>query len=188
VQGINDSPDSLLSSFMSETEPGQLILITGQKGSGKTRWCLALAEAASTLGIPTGGLVSPAVFEGDLKIGIDLRDLGSGVERRLAVLPENSNKARITDYWLVNYETLTWGNAILAKSGNYPLFILDELGPLELERDAGLKKAISLISARRYQLAYVVIRTSLLVQALEYWPWGQILHISHQTQAGPEIP
>ena len=61
---------------MSRDEPGRLILITGQRGDpGKTDWCLALAEAASTLGIPTSGLVSPAVFEGDRTIKFEIKAL-----------------------------------------------------------------------------------------------------------------
>jgi nucleoside-triphosphatase THEP1 len=188
VQVLIDSPDSLLASFMSRDEPGRLILITGQRGSGKTDWCLALAEAASTLGIPTSGLVSPAVFEGDRKVGIDLRDLGSGVERRLAFLRGKSDKGQITQDWLIDEETLNWGNVILAQSGTCPLFILDELGPLELERGVGLTNGIGLISERRYNLACVVIRTSLLALALEYWPWGQILQLPLPTQAELEVP
>ena len=187
MQVLIDSPDSLLASFMSGNEPGRLIIVTGHKGSGKTRWCLALVEAASAKGISMAGLVSPAVFEGDLKVGIDLRDLRSGAQRRLAVQRGKSNHGQITKDWNVDNETLNWGNAILAQSGDCPLLILDEMGPLELQRDVGLTNGIGLISARRYQLACVVIRTSLLAQALEYWPWAQILQIPDQTQDGLEL-
>ncbi len=188
MQVLIDSPDSLLASFMSGDEPGRLILITGQRGSGKTDWCLALAEAATSLNIPIEGLVSPAVFEEDIKVGIDLRDLGSGAQRRLAVRRGESDRGQMTENWLIDEGTLEWGNAILAQSGTCPLFILDELGPLELERGVGLINGIGLIAGRRYNLACVVIRTSLLALALEYWPWGQILQLPLPTYAGPEIP
>ena len=46
MQVYIDSPDSLLASFVSGKETGRLILVTGQSGSGKTRWCQALAEQA----------------------------------------------------------------------------------------------------------------------------------------------
>ena len=187
VQVLIDSPDSLLASFIPGTRPGQLVLVTGYQGSGKTRWCLALVEAASTRGIPTCGLVSPAVFEGDLKIGIDLRDLITGVQRPLAVHRGESSQGQFTQEWHFNDETLKWGNAVLAQSGDCPLFILDELGPLELQRDAGLTNGIGLVFARRYQLACVVIRPSLLEQAVECWPWAQILQVPLQGKAGSEI-
>ena len=187
MQVFIDSPDSLLASFIPGTRPGQLVLVTGHQGSGKTRWCLALAEAASTRGIPRSGLVSPAVFEGDLKVGIDLRDLKTGVQRPLAVHRGKSSQGQSTQDWHFNDETLKWGNAILAQSGDCPLIVLDELGPLELQRDAGLTNGIALVSARRYQLACVVIRPSLLEQAVECWPWAQILQIPLQAPDGSEI-
>lgn len=57
MQVFNDSPDSLLASLTSGTEPGRLIIVTSPSGSGKTRWCLALADHAVGLGISVGGLV-----------------------------------------------------------------------------------------------------------------------------------
>jgi nucleoside-triphosphatase THEP1 len=185
VQVLIDSPDSLLASFASGNEPGRLILVTGPIGSGKTRWCLALADYASILGIHVGGLVSPAVFEGDLKIGIDLLDLGSGAQRRLAVRRGGSSNGQITEDWHVDDETLNWGNAILAHSGACQLFILDELGPLELERGVGLTNGIELIAARRYRLACVVVRPTLLEIAQALWPWGEVFCIcsSHPLEA-----
>ena len=173
-----DSPDSLLASFLSENESGQLIIITGPSGSGKTRWCQALAAKANSLGIAAGGFVSPAVFEGNRKIGIDLLDLGSGIRRCLAVHRDESSKGQITDDWQFIDATLKWGNELLAHPGACPLFILDELGPLELERGVGLKNGIELITARQYQLACVVVRPSLLEIASALWPWGEIFQVS----------
>jgi len=187
VQVFIDSPDSLLANLMSGTGPGQLVLVTGPQGSGKTRWCLALAEAAANRGIPRSGLVSPAVFAGNLKIAIDLRDLKSGVQRPLATHRGESSQGQSTQDWHFNDETLKWGNTILAQPGDCPLFILDELGPLELQRDVGLTNGVGLVSARRYQLACVVIRPSLLAQAVEYWPWAQILQVPLQAPGGSEV-
>ena len=185
MQVLIDSPDSLLASFASGNEPGRLILVTGSSGSGKTRWCLALADYASILGIHVGGLVSPAVFEGDRKIGIDLLDLGSGAQRRLAVRRGEFSSGQITEDWHVDDKTLNWGNAILAHSGACQLFILDELGPLELERGVGLTNVLGFIAARRYRLACVVVRSSLLEIAQALWPWGEVfcVHSSHPLEA-----
>ena len=177
MQVLIDSPDSLLASFASGNEPGRLILVTGPSGSDKTRWCLALADYASILGIHAGGLVSPAVFEGGLKVGIDLLDLRSGAQRRLAVRRGESDDGQSTADWRFDDETLAWGNAILAGSRSCQLFVLDELGPLELERGVGLTNGLSVVAARRYHLACVVVRPSLLDVAQSLWPWGEVLHI-----------
>ena len=185
MQELINSPDSLLASFASGNEPGRLILVTGPSGSGKTRWCLALADYASILGNHVGGLVSPAVFEGDLKIGIDLLDLGSGAQRRLAVRWGKSSSGQITADWHFDDEALNWGNTVLEQLGACQLFILDELGPLELQRGVGLTKGIGLIAERRYRLACVVVRPSLLEIAQALWPWGEVFCVrsSHPLEA-----
>ncbi|HEX7432566.1 MAG TPA: nucleoside-triphosphatase [Anaerolineaceae bacterium] len=177
MQVLIDSPDSLLASFESGNESGRLILATGPSGSGKTRWCIALAEHAKALGINASGMVSPAVFESDFKIGIDLLDLGSGAKRHLAARRRASDKEQITEDWHIDDETLNWGNDILAHSGSCQLLILDELGPLELERGVGLRNGMGLIAARRYRLACVVVRPTLLEIAKTHWPWGEIFNV-----------
>jgi nucleoside-triphosphatase THEP1 len=174
VQVSIDSPDSLLASLLSGNEPGRLILVSGPSGSGKTRWCQALAEQANSRGIHAGGLISPAVFKGNHKVGIDMLDLGSGARRRLAVARGKTGEDLITGKWHFDNQTLDWGNEILAHSGACPLFILDELGPLEFEQGVGLTNGIELITARQYQLACVVVRPSLLEIAAALWPWGEI--------------
>ena len=180
-----DSPDSLLASFLSGNEPGRLILVTGPSGSGKTRWCQALAATANNLGIAVDGLVSPAVFEGDLKIGIDLLDLRSGVQRRLAIHRGESSSGQITADWHFDDEALNWGNTVLEQLGACQLFILDELGPLELQRGVGLTNGLGLIAARRYRLACVVVRPSLLDIAQALWPWGEVFCVrsGHPSEA-----
>ncbi|MBE3037364.1 MAG: hypothetical protein IMZ62_00905 [Chloroflexi bacterium] len=185
MQVLIDSPDSLLASFASGNEPGRLILVTGPSGSGKTRWCLALADYASILGIHVGGLVSPAVFEGDLKIGIDLLDLRSGAQRRLAVRRGESSSGQKPADWHFDDEALNWGNTVLEQLGACQLLILDELGPLELQRGVGLTNGLGLVAARRYRLACVVVRPSLLEIAQPLWPWGEVFCVrsSHPLEA-----
>jgi nucleoside-triphosphatase THEP1 len=177
VQVFVNSPDSLLASLLSEKDTGKLILVTGYSGSGKTHWCLELAELAKIGGVNAVGLVSPAVFEGDIKVGIDLVDIKSGSRQRLAVCRGRSSPGQSTLDWDFNDEALTWGNSILGKLDTCQLLILDEMGPLELQRGTGLSNGIGLISTRGYGLACVVIRPALIEIAKSLWPWGIISHI-----------
>ncbi len=177
MQVFIDSPDSLLASLLSTKETGKLILVTGQSGSGKTRWCQALVEQAKARGVHVVGLVSPAVFEGANKIGIDLVDVESGSRRRLAVRRGKSGNGQFTADWDFNDEVLAWGNLLLGQLDTCQLLICDEMGPLELDRGIGLIKGIGLINARRYGLACVVVRLSLLEIARNLWPWGLISHV-----------
>jgi nucleoside-triphosphatase len=187
VQVFIDSPDSLLANFLSGNEIGRLIIVTGPSGLGKTRWCLGLAERATALGIKAVGLVSPAVFEDTKKVGIDLLNLSSGVRRHLAVHRGESGIGPTTTYWQFDEEAFNWGNLILEQLGTSQLLILDELGPLELKRGAGLTNGIGLITGRRYRLACVVVRPSLLDDAQELWPWGETFFVpdTHSSKVSP---
>ncbi|MBV2193943.1 MAG: hypothetical protein KUL81_11460, partial [Azonexus sp.] len=61
---------------------GQLVLLSGERGAGKTAWCRSLAGLAQ--GMTVAGLASPAVFCDGRKTAIDLLDLSRGETRRLA--------------------------------------------------------------------------------------------------------
>jgi nucleoside-triphosphatase THEP1 len=177
VQVFVNSPDSLLASLLSAKDTGKLILVTGQSGSGKTHWCLELAHLAKIGGFNAVGLVSPAVIEGDVKVGIDLVDIKSGSRQRLAGRRGRSSPGQSTLNWDFNNEALTWGNSILGQLETCQLLILDEIGPLELLHGAGLINAIGLISARGYGLACVVVRPALTKIATGLWPWGIVSRV-----------
>lgn len=191
------SPAVLLASLFSrEEEQHHLILLSGESGAGKTRWCLELIEYAKAQKIPVAGLVSPPVFEGNRKIGIDLVDLTSGKRRRLAVLRKEgalfSNKGPQTEDWQFDEEAIDWGNQVLDRlsndlEGEPQLLILDELGPLEFLHGKGLLNALRLIDQRHYTLACVVVRPGLLPMAQQRWAWGQIIALPNTNPAGDKV-
>jgi nucleoside-triphosphatase THEP1 len=174
VQLTRNSPASLLAHFVSAKtiKPG-LMLISGPSGSGKTRWCMDLVERARAIGLQPKGLVSPVVLEGGQKVGIDLVDLSSGNRRRLACRRgEPAGDVQTAD-WQLDMETFAWGNSILARLDACDLFILDEIGPLEFDRNVGLVAGLGLLDARRDFLACVTVRPSLLAVAKKRWPWAE---------------
>jgi nucleoside-triphosphatase THEP1 len=183
VQFKFDSPDSLLASFHSNFTSGQLILITGQSGSGKTNWCQNFAIAAVNQGIQPEGLLSPAVFSQGIKIGIDLMNISSGEKKTLAVRHDTISSLldihtgiKMSD-WLIDPEVLSWGNKILSMlPTSRELLVLDELGPLEFLENTGLTAGLELITHKSFKLACVVVRPTLLGIALEQWPWAEVLH------------
>lgn len=174
-----NSPGALPASFISprEFKPG-LTLVTGPRGAGKTRWCMALADRARGLGLNLRGLVSPAVIAGRQKIGIDLLDLASGERRRLAYRKGDKGGDLATTDWQMASDSLHWGNALLEGISSCELFILDEVGPLEFEQGIGLAAGLDFVDTHRHIPCFVVVRPSLLEVALRRWPWAVILDIN----------
>jgi nucleoside-triphosphatase THEP1 len=159
-----------------------LTLITGDHGSGKTGWCERKVLQARAADREIAGLLSPAVFEDGLKIGIELLDLASGERRPLASLRGSASSGLMTADWLFEPETLAWGNQRLSMCGRCDVFILDELGPLEFHRNTGLLEGFYAIERGLYRQAYVVIRPKLLPLALTRWPHAQVLKVKSMQQ------
>lgn len=168
------SPGSFLARFFSNSSSAVLALITGPSGSGKTRWCQELSQLAAQHGLQVCGLLSPPIIEDNQKSGIGLVDLSSGVMQRLADRRSHSTAQDelLTQAWRFDREVLAWGNQVLAQTGSCDVLIIDELGPLELERGLGFQAGLALLEARRYRLACVVVRPSLLPAASRLWPGG----------------
>jgi len=184
MEEYSERPASVLMSLFSKEEKApRLVLLTGNKGAGKTAWCLELIAEAFQRGIGVSGLVSPPIMTGGQKVGIDLMDAHSGESRRLAVFrkegsPKTAKEMGITTMnWIFDPFVFAWGNQILGGLDASELLVLDELGPLELLEGKGLTAGLKCIDDRRYQIACVVIRPALLANAVERWPWGKILKI-----------
>lgn len=155
-----------------------LFLLTGASGTGKTTWCIQLAQKAAAIGRRVSGVCSPGVFEGADKTAIDLMDVNSSERRRLARRrPAGSvREPEASLNWLFDVQVLRWGNSLLLHE-THDLFILDELGPLEFERGQGLVNAFEVLDSGRFNLACVVVRPSLLLQAQDRWPAARLLDI-----------
>jgi nucleoside-triphosphatase THEP1 len=179
VQPSKNSPDILLASLISPNEnKPRLLLITGPRGTGKTLWCVGLAGRARARGLHLYGLVSPAIFEHGQKMGICLEDLETGQIRRLAYRKgELGGDIQMQD-WQMESGTLEWGNSILKQIDTCDLFLLDEAGPLELEQNVGFSAGIHIVDTAKNFPCVVVVRPSLIDNALARWEWAQVLDLS----------
>jgi nucleoside-triphosphatase len=155
-----------------------LFLVTGSRGAGKTTFCDHLVQAARGAGWRAGGLISHAVFEGTQRTAIDTEDLRSGETRRLAVAAAHGEPVTPgSQRWQFDPAALEWGDQVLAASTPCDLLVVDELGPLELERGEGWQAALAAIDAQQYAIAVVVVRAELLGEALLRWGEANLVEI-----------
>lgn len=155
---------------------GNLWILTGTRGSGKTTLCQRLAAEAHSLGWDVAGVISPAVYEGGEKIGTEAVDLRSREGRLIAQRPPNSNgnsAARPT--WVYDQTALVWVNQVLNGSVPCDMLVLDELGPLELEAGQGWNAGLKALDSRNYQVGLVTIRRELLAAARSRWPFAGVV-------------
>jgi len=157
----------------------EIILLTGELQSGKTTLCLDIYQLARETNLRVGGLISPAVFKGDKKIAIDVLDLKGGIRKRLAELRTSHESDLETQRWSFDPEAVDWGNKMLLEAVPCDLLLIDELGPLEFQRGEGWVNGFSVVDSGEYQAAVLVIRPSLVEQAVRRWSDLRIINIDH---------
>lgn len=159
-----------------QTDETLLFLVTGSRGAGKTTFCGALVHAAREAGWETAGIISPGIFEGELRTGIEAQDLHSGETRRLALRSDNTPTPG-SKHWQFDDAVIGWGNQVFQSSAPCDLLVVDELGPLEFERGAGWQAALMAIEAQQYAIGVVVVHAEMLGPALLRWPQANVVEI-----------
>ena len=141
-----------------------LFIITGSRGSGKTSFCKRMVEAAREAGWQVAGLLSNPVFEGSQRVAIHAEDLRGGSSRQLAIRSDKPTPG--SQHWKFDDAVITWGNEVLEASTPCDLLVIDELGPLELERGEGWQSGLAAVDSGQYAIALVVVRAELLGEVL----------------------
>jgi len=128
----------------------RVLLLTGERGSGKSTLCEFLAGEARRRGYSAGGLACPPVFgPGGDKIGCRARDLASGEERELGSTVRDLGGPRWKG-WSFSEEGFEQANRAIrsALESGLRLVVLDEVGPVELRLGAGLEPSLRALDRR----------------------------------------
>jgi nucleoside-triphosphatase THEP1 len=145
-------------------------LLTGARRAGKTAFCRHFAEHARATGWDVAGLLSPAVFDMDIKTGILAEDLRTGDTRPMASAASSPHFDLPLGDWFFDHKALAWSNRVLEHSLPCDLLLVDELGPLEFLRGEGWVSALTAFRQPQYRLGLVVVRPELAVLARSSLP------------------
>ncbi len=174
-ESLDEEGSFLYEVFQNRKKSPQLIIVTGLSGAGKTTWCKQLIKAARDNGYKVEGILSPGIYDGIKKTGIEVVDLGSGERKQLARLRESGRSEISTPRWVFDPQSLGWANQRLQNASESDLLVIDELGPLEFLRNEGLLSGLERLDRGEYLVACVVVRSSLLQKAVERWPNAQVI-------------
>ena len=151
----------------SAASAARIIILTGERGAGKSTVCRETIALAQARGHTCGGILTMRRADDAL----DVLNVRSGYVRRLTLDPDE-RPAVIQGCFRFSPETLAWGNDALGRAVPCQLLVVDELGPLEFEQGKGWQAAFDVLSGRDFTLAIVVVRPELIVQAQLKLPPG----------------
>ena len=163
-------------------EQKKIFIITGEVGSGKTLLISNLLAEISKLGIKAAGIYSPARFENGEKTGIFVVDISSGLDKLLATHQPGWDPDNPIREWKMDPVVLKSGDALLRNSVPTTVLIIDELGFLEFEKNTGWVSAFEILEKGAFEIAIIVVRSSLLDQALAKWENAQVIYIKQPSQ------
>ena len=158
-----------------------LIVLYGASQTGKTSYLLKLIEYYQSIGLDVKGILSPAVFHNGEKVGILVKDVFSGEEVSLAArrpVPVQNVLNKLN--FIFDDEAINWGRTVLKSALPADVFIVDEIGPLELKMGKGWKEAIGQIILQQYRLCIVVLRESLHELVKDKWPVTEWIEYSDE--------
>ena len=142
----------------------RIIILTGERNAGKTTVCHKTITLAQAQGYTCGGVLTLSYSNGVR----DVLDVHNGHRQQLTIeandLDADVNTAVVQGRFRFDPKILAWGNDVLAHITTCHLLVVDELGPLEIERGQGWQKAFDVLRGNNFALALVVVRPELLEQ------------------------
>lgn len=143
---------------MHSERESRIIGLVGKRGSGKTALMIELVKAIRGGGLTVEGVLSQGIFEDNEKIAVEIVDLTSGSSRLMAKLAEIEQTELQYGDWSFFPEAIDWANQRLSAVQSPNVFILDEVGPLELEIGSGLQVGLDILKRGHFNLGILTAR------------------------------
>jgi nucleoside-triphosphatase THEP1 len=168
-----------------------IILLTGQRGSGKSTVALNLSKQLSRSGIQVGGIICPGIFDQGRKIGIKSHYLNNGHEEIVGMerllegkrLPESTGPDTFSyGRWEFRRSALASADAAIIQDteGSWFVFV-DEIGPLELDHGLGMCRTLARLDADKDKnegIMMVCARQDLVKVLTERWPGSLVVELT----------
>ncbi len=139
----------------------KIVLLTGNRQIGKSTACFCLADMLRQTDLKVSGLLTQRTGEHELCV----TELHSG-ETYPLTLPTTSNTGFVVGHFRFASEAIARSEKALDACFPTQVFILDEIGPLELIYGQGWVRALKLLRRHSYRVAFVVVRPELVVRAI----------------------
>ncbi len=161
----------------------QIFILTGNPGSGKSSFLLALMEIIRDRNLLAAGFIAPSVLNEDAPRSYILMDISSGETMPLASRVYSEGWQEAGSFYF-NPEALNLGNRILTdpRICENDLVVVDEIGPLEL--GGGIwADAVTFLRDKCACSMIWVVRKRLLGKVVRKWHLGDPVIVDVETQS-----
>lgn len=139
-----------------------IVLVTGERQIGKSTVCRKLVQRLQKAEYQLSGLLTQRTGTHDLEV----TELHTAQTYPLT-LPFDPQVDRPLGNFLFSPDAVRRSNAAFDTCFPTQIFFLDELGPLELKHHKGWIRVIPMLRKQVVGLAFVVIRPTLLMEAMD---------------------
>jgi len=163
-----------------------VIIITGEIGSGKTTLISAISSRLTDSGIKTGGIIAAAIYEQDIKTGYTITDVATGLKTLLSHTKDTEGMARVGRYFFVP-EAIDFGREALSVLRNRAsqIMLIDEIGAWELQGQGWASSLNELIINCDMPLV-ITVRKSFVNLVIENWMLQDPIIIQADTTSADE--
>jgi len=144
----------------------RILVLSGPSGCGKTRLCARVVEMARAQGLAVGGVLTVPRYSGEHKVGLDVQDVRTARSWPLAEGAAGPD-GPTTGAWYFHTSGLEAGRQALEHAVPCHILVVDELGPLELDRGGGWRAALDVLASGQFRLGLAVVRPALVPRFLE---------------------
>jgi nucleoside-triphosphatase THEP1 len=146
-----------------------VVIITGEIGSGKTALITELASLLKNRGIKIGGILAPAIYSAGEKAGYYIVDLTSGMQVQLSQIVASQGMPQVGKYFFIP-EALAFGEKALSVdvTSKAEIVLIDEIGAWELQGQGWATSLNELIIQCKMPLI-ITVRNSFLELVTESW-------------------
>jgi nucleoside-triphosphatase THEP1 len=137
----------------------EVILITGNINSGKTTMLEKLFREERAKGKTSSGIIALGVYDGETKIGFNVRDLGSGCSKPLARVEKMVDHAFSAGKYSFSIEGFEFAKEAILNFKSQGVVFVDEVGPLELN-DKGYADCLKTLIKSDISRLYIAIRSA----------------------------
>lgn len=164
-----------------------VIIITGEIGSGKTTLISGISARLKESGIKTGGINAPAIYEQENKTGYTIIDIATDNKMRLSQITEIKGMPRVGRYFFLP-EALDFGRNALSTESNREaqIVLIDEIGAWELQGQGWASSLNELIINCEMPLV-ITVRKNFLDLVVENWMLQNPLVIEAQNASTVEV-